>query len=83
LRNVMHLCIGSQGIPDGRYAEIDLPATPYRLLDALDELGIKSTEDITYKEVLDYIQFCEELKNKMDARAHGGDISHEKACPSA
>lgn len=54
MRNVMHLCIGSQGIPDGRYAEIDLPATPYRLLDALDELGIKSTEDITYKEVLDY-----------------------------
>ncbi len=32
----------------------------------------------------DYIQFCEELKNKMDAaRKLGGELQHEEARPSA
>lgn len=31
-------------------AEIDLPASPYRLLNALDEIGIKSTKEIVYQE---------------------------------
>lgn len=32
----------------------------------------------------DYIQFCEELKRKMEyARDHGGEMQHEKACPFA
>ncbi len=57
MRNVMRVCIGSKRVPDGRYAEIDLPASPYRMLDALDELGIKSTRDIIYQEVLDYGDF--------------------------
>lgn len=57
MRNVMRVCIGSKRVPDGRYAEIDLPASPYRMLDALDELGIKSTRDIVYQEVLDYGDF--------------------------
>lgn len=57
MRDVIRLSIGAQKAPDGRYTEIDLPATPYRLLDALDELGIKSTKDITYLEVNDYGDF--------------------------
>ena len=32
-------------------AEIDLPASPYRLLNALDEIGIKSTKEIVYQEI--------------------------------
>lgn len=32
-------------------AEIDLPASPYRLLNALDEIGIKSTKEIVYQEM--------------------------------
>lgn len=35
-------------------AEIDLPASPYRLLNALDEIGIKSTKEIVYQEILNY-----------------------------
>ncbi len=50
----MRICIGSNRAPDGRYAELDLPASPYRLLDALDEIGIKSTKEIVYQEILDY-----------------------------
>lgn len=34
MRSVMRACIGSNRAPDGRYAEIDLPASPYRLLNA-------------------------------------------------
>lgn len=30
MRSVMRACIGSNRAPDGRYAEIDLPASPYR-----------------------------------------------------
>lgn len=50
MRSVMRACIGSNRAPDGRYAEIDLPASPYRLLNALDEIGIKSTKEIVYQE---------------------------------
>ena len=52
MRSVMRACIGSNRAPDGRYAEIDLPASPYRLLNALDEIGIKSTKEIVYQEIL-------------------------------
>ena len=52
MRSVMRACIGSNRAPDGRYAEIDLPASPYRLLNALDEIGIKSTKEIVYQETL-------------------------------
>lgn len=38
-------------------AEIDLPASPYRLLNALDEIGIKSTKEIVYQEILNYGSF--------------------------
>lgn len=32
----------------------------------------------------DYVKFCEELRNKMEAaREHGGEIPNETACPSA
>ena len=51
MRSVMRACIGSNRAPDGRYAEIDLPASPYRLLNALDEIGIKSTKEIVYQEL--------------------------------
>lgn len=54
MRSVMRACIGSNRAPDGRYAEIDLPASPYRLLNALDEIGIKSTKEIVYQEILNY-----------------------------
>ena len=53
----MRACIGSNRAPDGRYAEIDLPASPYRLLNALDEIGIKSTKEIVYQEILNYGSF--------------------------
>lgn len=55
--SVMRACIGSNRAPDGRYAEIDLPASPYRLLNALDEIGIKSTKEIVYQEILNYGSF--------------------------
>ena len=57
MRSVMRACIGSNRAPDGRYAEIDLPASPYRLLNALDEIGIKSTKEIVYQEILNYGSF--------------------------
>ena len=38
-------------------AEIDLPASPYRLLNALDEIGINSTKEIVYQEILNYGSF--------------------------
>lgn len=81
----MRACIGSNRAPDGRYAEIDLPASPYRLLNALDEIGIKSTKEIVYQEILNYcVIFCKcrkrdtgafesamnELPRKMLLRGH-------------
>ncbi len=73
--------------------EYACPDAPYRVIfckcrkrdaKAFEE----AMEDLPRKMLLcghtDYIRFCEELRNKMEyARDHGGEVQHEKACPSA
>ena len=46
-------------------AEIDLPASPYRLLNALDEIGIKSTKEIVYQDMV-YVRVTQKEVNPYD-----------------
>ncbi len=57
MRSIFSVYLAANSSPDPRNTQLELPASPYRLLDALDELGIHDISEIDYWEVEQYHSF--------------------------